>query len=171
MELKECDILLYKKSTKGIWRLIDGIISYITKSEYVHSGIVLEVNKGCIKVGEHLSQGFTIWDNYSLLNDVKSGSIDVYRTPLTPVQQINIINTFYSYENEKYDYKEILDQFLSWLKLPTFFDGNKLYTCASKIVQGFKVNKIILVNKKEDSITPKDLSKSKILSKVDIDGR
>ena len=167
MDLQKGDILLYKKgNSKGIWKLIDYLISWYSKSEYVHCGIIVDVNTSHLTIGEHLSQGFTIWDNYNLFHALKRGDIDVYRANLSDDERIKLIETVKCFEGHKYDYKEIFDKLLNFFKLPQFFQGNGIYTCASIIAMCYRINLIILVDKFNDDIIPADLSKSKLLNKV-----
>ncbi len=185
MKLKKADLLLFKgrgnsknylkfwdKNEQGEYCWAENFVQYtikkITKGQYCHVGIVINPKK--LVIAEALNQGFTVWEANGYIDRlIIDGKVHVYRVDGLSVKEVNkVIKEILSLEGSKYDYKDILDIFLTWLTGYKFKFGNALnIICSEGVALGFSViRKYFDIEKDEDDITPVDIAKSDITMKL-----
>lgn len=150
--MQKYDILLYKGTS-----IISKIIRFITKSEYSHSAIVIDE---C-----HVAE-CNIWYSFRIRHiSYVSDSYDLYRCK-EEYNKDKIMEFIHNNIGSKYDYREIL----RCLGFKIKDDKNKLI-CSESVYDCFKYAGCDLLPYNEDGITtPSDISKSKLLEKINKGG-
>ena len=157
MQLQAYDILLFKGEF-----IISKIIEWFTDSKYSHAGLYL----GNWTIAEALPDGIII----DFLKDRPMGyDVFRYKYPLTNMQKDRLNEFVYLKIATKYNYKELFACLLKEkLGIDFPFVDDKLI-CSQFVDLSYRYAGINLVDlEKGKIVTPKNLSESKLLVRVDL---
>ena len=164
MEFKTGQILNFAYNDS----LFEKLIKFVTKSKYIHSGIITSVGPDFIEIAEALSRGFVIsnYERWWVEGKIKEGVISIgeSKSPLINVRDIAL-----KYQGTPYGFMTILHiaNYLIFRKKAFWSDGTKSLICSEAVARILydasdkKINFETEYNKSYDEITPGDLERSK----------
>lgn len=159
MKLQPCDIVLVKNETSWISEEIEEV----TKSIYSHSAIIIKENT--------LIEAGTFDVRYNAL-DSYNGHYDVYRCPfLDSFDKAQIVNYLVKQIGKKYDYKLLIYEWVRYrlnIILPFWFKNSDSVICSELVKDSFLNTIGINLTPGIQYPSPKDISESKLLTKIEI---
>ena len=170
MELKTCDVLLFKPSSNGSMGFFERSICAITNSKYCHVGVLLEAGYKNT-VAQAYTEGFWIGDYGSELQDlILKGKCDVYRVKygLEKSQETALTTFCTDIKGKPYDWGDIISIAIYRLTGKKVILGNpNMYICSEAIDLAFTHAGINLCPEIESSlVSPGDIARSEELVMV-----
>ena len=162
MELMSCDIVLVKGKGRGI---ISEIICEVEDdSLYSHSAIIVDINNNVLIEADGLSDV-----RYNILDNYRSYA-DIYRClKLNNSQRKQIVDYLKLQIGKQYDWKLLIWEYIRYklnIILPWWFENTDSVICSELIYDSFlNIGIDLCPNIKYPS--PKDLSESKLLTKIE----